>query len=116
MKIFPFKIVGRLLTGMKEHTESITINDKLFKFTWSVNTFYNLLDKSNTLGVEVNLKNATIDGIPMTDSYKRNFTSSKAIGKMENIVTHIVKTKINSRIHKISKDINVEYLEFNFEQ
>lgn len=116
MTNFPLKIIGRLLTGMKTYTESLTINDKLFEFTWSIKTFYNVLHKPNGLGVDVTIKNITIDGIPITDSYKRDFTSDTAVGKMEKVIVLTIKSKINSRIHKISKEVDVEYLEFSFEE
>ena len=116
MTNFPLKIIGRLLTGMKIYTESLTINDKLFEFTWSIKTFYNVSKKNNHLGVDVIINKATIDGIPITNSYKRNFTSDNVSGKMEEVIVMVVKTKINSRIHKVSKEVDVEYLEFSFEE
>ena len=114
MTNFPFKIIGRLLSGMKTYTESLTINDKLFEFTWSIKTFYNLLNTPNSLGVEINITDVKIDGVPMTSSYKRKFTSENAIGKMENVVVQIIKTKLNLRIHKASNEMDISYLEFNF--
>ena len=116
MTNFPFKIIGRLLSGMKTYTESITINHKLFEFTWSIKTFYNVSKKNNHLGIDVIINKATIDGIPITSSYKRNFTSNNVSGKMEEVIVMVVKPKINSRIHKISKEIDVEHLEFSFEE
>ena len=116
MTNFPLKIIGRLLSGMKTYTESITINHKLFEFTWSIKTFYNLLNTPNSLGVEINITDVKIDGVPMTSSYKRKFTSENAIGKMEKVIVLNIKSKINSRIHKISKEVDIEYLEFSFEE
>ena len=116
MRNFPFKIIGRLLTGMKNHTESITINGKLLEFTWSVGTFYNLLNKLNSLAVEIQLINVTVDGKPMTDSYKRKFNSDNVSGKMEDVILRVIKNKVNSRIHKFSKELSIDYLEFNFDE
>ena len=116
MPNFPLKIIGRLLTGMNTYTESLTISNKLFEFTWSIKTFYNVSKKNNYLGVDVIIHKATIDGIPITSSYKRNFTSNNVSGKMEEVIVMVVKSKINSRIHKISKEIDVEHLEFSFEE
>jgi hypothetical protein len=104
------------LSGVKTHTESIIINHKLFEFTWSINTFYNLLNTPDSLGVEINITDVKIDGVPMTSSYKRKFTSDTAIGKMENVILSIVKSKLNSRIHKVSNEISISYLEFNFKE
>jgi len=41
---------------------------------------------------------------------------SEGIFQMEKVIVLTIKSKINSRIHKISKEVDVEYLEFSFEE
>jgi hypothetical protein len=114
LKNFPHKIVGRLMMGNPIHTDSIAINERFLEFTWRIDNFYNQSNSSVNLGVEITVLKCDIDDKPITDSYRRAFTSNNPSGKLEKVLVEIVRQKLNRKLHTIDKNFNVSFLEFNF--
>jgi len=114
LKNFPHRIIERLLMGVKTHSNRIVINEKVLDFTWTINGFYNLLNMPGKIGVEITIDECKIDGIDITSSYKKKFTSDKPTGKLQKVIIDIVRTKLNRKIHSIDNSLNIDYIEFDF--
>ena len=114
MNNFPHKIIGKLLTDEKKSTGQVIVNGKKLEFLWGVTTYYNLLNETKGLGVEIQIVECKVDNQNLTDSFKRDFNSNNCLGKMEKVIVEITQTKLNHKLNKLFKDTKVEFLEFKF--
>jgi hypothetical protein len=114
MNNFPHKIIGKLLTSESNCTSQVIVNEKKLEFLWKVTTYYNLLNDTKGLGVEIVIVECKVNNQNITDSYKREFNSNNYTGKMEKTILDITQSKLNNKLNKLFKDTKIEYLEFKF--